>query len=296
MSAPLPREPRPGERLDADWGRAVARALRSQRLSGGPGVRVSSGPDGTTVSIPAGAPGSGEGAAARPMPLDLSLAASGEEARALVRVAGFSARRGADAVPVDSARCAGLASAVSGGAEFWDAGAVSSAKGFCLYVADVAAAGQSPDVRWGVATGATVAAAVSAIPSSGVLLALPVGAVSVGGDVLQLFHGCVALAPPEGGGDGGGVPSQADQNTTLPSSDAGEEGGTTANSATWEADGATGLVEWYVSRVAYDHTASTPVLYAFLRKRIVAADGRLVSVSAETRVPVDQPVAVTLPS
>ena len=211
MSAPLPREPRPGERLDADWGRAVARALRSQRLSGGPGVRVSSGPDGTTVSIPAGAPGSGEGAAERPMPLDLSLAASGEEARALVRVAGFSARRGADALPVDSARCAGLASAVSGGAEFWDAGAVSSAKGFCLYVADVAdpaAEDYSPDIRWGVATGASVAAAVEAIPPSGVLLALPVGAVSAGGDVLQLFHGCVALAPPEGGVPDGTAPGQ----------------------------------------------------------------------------------------
>ena len=56
MATPLPREPRRGDPLDADWGRAVARALRSQRVSSGPGLRVSSGPDGTTISR---APGRG---------------------------------------------------------------------------------------------------------------------------------------------------------------------------------------------------------------------------------------------
>ncbi len=51
MAAPLPKEPMPGDPLDADWGRAVARALRSQRVSAGPGLRASQGPDGTTLSL-----------------------------------------------------------------------------------------------------------------------------------------------------------------------------------------------------------------------------------------------------
>ena len=59
MAAPLPKEPMPGDPLDADWGRAVARALRSQRVSAGPGLRASQGPDGTTLSL---APGRGGGA------------------------------------------------------------------------------------------------------------------------------------------------------------------------------------------------------------------------------------------
>ena len=96
-----------------------------------------------------------------------------------------------------------------------------------------------------------------------------------------------------GGGGGGGVPSQADTNTTLGD---GTEGSATAGSTTWTADGTKGLVEWYVSRVAYFDTATTPVLYAFLRKRTVAADGRLVSVSGETRVVVDTPVSISIPS
>lgn len=58
MAAPLPKEPMRGDPLDANWGRAVARALRSQRVSGGPGIRASQGPDGTTISL---APGLGAG-------------------------------------------------------------------------------------------------------------------------------------------------------------------------------------------------------------------------------------------
>ena len=49
-------DPRPGEPVSAEWGRAVARAIRSLRLSGGPGARVSATPSGTTVSF-AGARG-----------------------------------------------------------------------------------------------------------------------------------------------------------------------------------------------------------------------------------------------
>lgn len=50
-SAPPIREPASGDGLTADWARAIVRALRSMRLSGGPGVRVSSTPSGTTVSL-----------------------------------------------------------------------------------------------------------------------------------------------------------------------------------------------------------------------------------------------------
>lgn len=59
MAARVPKEPMPGDPLDADWGRAVARALRSQRVSAGPGLRASQGPDGTTLSL---APERGAGA------------------------------------------------------------------------------------------------------------------------------------------------------------------------------------------------------------------------------------------
>lgn len=118
------------------------------------------------------------------------------------------------------------------------------------------------------------------------------------GGVLKAKWAQVLCGEPYGAaqdvGGGGGVPSQAETNTTLPSSDAGAEGGAAADSATWTANGTTGLVEWYVSRVVYVHTDSSPVLYAFLRKRTVAADGRLVSVSRETRIEVDTPTRVTI--
>lgn len=81
MSAQLPREPRAGDRIEADWARAVARAIRSQRVVGGPGVIVSSGPDGTTVSVPrrpkARAAASAAGSAAVLVSATVSAGASG---------------------------------------------------------------------------------------------------------------------------------------------------------------------------------------------------------------------------
>ena len=59
----LPREPNPGEDLDASWGIRVVRALRALLPSGGPGVHVSTGPTGTTISATAPAqdrPGFGQ--------------------------------------------------------------------------------------------------------------------------------------------------------------------------------------------------------------------------------------------
>ena len=53
----FPREPASRESLDAAWGIRVVRALRALFPSGGPGVRVATGPGGTTISAdPATAP------------------------------------------------------------------------------------------------------------------------------------------------------------------------------------------------------------------------------------------------
>ena len=50
---PIP-EPAPGGAVTAAWARAVVRTLRSMRLRSGPGVRVQTLPDGTTVSADPG--------------------------------------------------------------------------------------------------------------------------------------------------------------------------------------------------------------------------------------------------
>lgn len=48
---PIP-DPAPGDGVTVGWGRSIARAIRSMRLSGGPGVSVRTTPAGTTVSVP----------------------------------------------------------------------------------------------------------------------------------------------------------------------------------------------------------------------------------------------------
>lgn len=57
---PIP-EPGPGDAVSAAWARAVVRCLRAMRLRSGPGARVQTLPDGTTVSL--AAPRSGGGRA-----------------------------------------------------------------------------------------------------------------------------------------------------------------------------------------------------------------------------------------
>lgn len=47
----FPREPNPGEDLDASWGARVVRTLRALFPMPGPGVRTSTGPTGTTISV-----------------------------------------------------------------------------------------------------------------------------------------------------------------------------------------------------------------------------------------------------
>ena len=44
------REPQPGEKLNSTWGRDVVRALKELRIVGGPGQRVTRGPNGTTIA------------------------------------------------------------------------------------------------------------------------------------------------------------------------------------------------------------------------------------------------------
>ena len=44
------RFPAPGQRLTADFGRQLARNINSLRITGGPGVRVTQGPNGVTIS------------------------------------------------------------------------------------------------------------------------------------------------------------------------------------------------------------------------------------------------------
>ncbi len=46
----FPRTPRAGDPLDPLWGRRVAEALRALRVTGGPGIRVTTTANGTTVA------------------------------------------------------------------------------------------------------------------------------------------------------------------------------------------------------------------------------------------------------
>ena len=59
----FPREPNPGESLDASWGARVVRALRALFPMPGPGIKTSTGPSGTTISsiAPHGSESGGSG-------------------------------------------------------------------------------------------------------------------------------------------------------------------------------------------------------------------------------------------
>lgn len=47
------RVPASGDDITADWARELVKAVRSLRLSSGPGIRLTRTPDGTTISAPA---------------------------------------------------------------------------------------------------------------------------------------------------------------------------------------------------------------------------------------------------
>lgn len=74
----LPREPNPGEHLDAFWGARVVRALRALFPMPGPGIRTATGPSGTTISADPPA----EPVRNKPMPFDCKLGVAGEGASA----------------------------------------------------------------------------------------------------------------------------------------------------------------------------------------------------------------------
>lgn len=45
------KEPKRGDPITADWARELVRELRAQRLSAGPGLKLTRTPSGTTVSV-----------------------------------------------------------------------------------------------------------------------------------------------------------------------------------------------------------------------------------------------------
>lgn len=68
----------------------------------------------------------------------------------------------------------------------------------------------------------------------------------------------------------------------------------TGSSNQWTCDGTQGVTFTVQTRTYYDHTASTPVLYGFYRTFTYDRNGRLYSVSAETRYEIDTPVVGNL--
>jgi len=78
--------------------------------------------------------------------------------------------------------------------------------------------------------------------------------------------------------------------TSIDTLGAGTEGSDTALTDTWTAGDTNGLALWFVARVVY-LDATSEILYAFLRKATFDNSGKLYSVSAETPITVDVPVA-----
>ena len=75
------------------------------------------------------------------------------------------------------------------------------------------------------------------------------------------------------------------------------EGTATAKTGTsnqWTCDGTKGVKFTVQTRTYYDHTASTPVLYGYYRTFTFDRNGRLYSVSQETRYEIDTPVVGNL--
>jgi hypothetical protein len=66
------RFPAPGQRLTADFGRQLARNINSLRITGGPGVRVTQGPNGVTISAASQGGGGSSSASGDYFPFRLS--------------------------------------------------------------------------------------------------------------------------------------------------------------------------------------------------------------------------------
>ncbi len=89
----------------------------------------------------------------------------------------------------------------------------------------------------------------------------------------------------------GGAPESPSSYTDLTTSG---EGSAAAKSDSWTYDATNGVKVTVQTRTYYDHTASTPVLYGYYRTFTYDKQGRLYSVSAETRYVIDQPVVANL--
>lgn len=74
------------------------------------------------------------------------------------------------------------------------------------------------------------------------------------------------------------------------------EGSAAAETNTWTFGGTNGVKVTLQTRTYYDHTATSPVLYAYYRTFTFDRNGRLYSISAETRYVVDTPVVGNLTS
>lgn len=66
-----------------------------------------------------------------------------------------------------------------------------------------------------------------------------------------------------------------------------------AGSDSWTAGGTSGLRIPYVD-IGYDHTTGTPILYAYKREGTFSRFGRLVNVTTEAAVVIDQPISHAL--
>lgn len=162
--------------------------------------------------------GGGAPAKAVPMPLDLGVSpvtvSQVVEQHAMVRIAGLYVGNGDDSLPLflTGGANSGLSTAISDGYDYWDAGALTEnapTMGFCLYIlkvvgANVFGTGNEVELKWGIATGTTVAAAIAAIPAAsgtgetrgdilGTLACVPFGyaSVSLTPAVAQLWRGVV---------------------------------------------------------------------------------------------------------
>lgn len=72
------------------------------------------------------------------------------------------------------------------------------------------------------------------------------------------------------------------------------EGSASANTTSWTFGGTKGVQVTLQTRTYYDHTASTPVLYGFYRTFTFDRNGKLYSISGETRYEIDTPVVGNL--
>ena len=97
---------------------------------------------------------------------------------------------------------------------------------------------------------------------------------------------------------GGQALSWADAGPLTPSSTTSltvsGEGTAAAQTNSWVFDGTHSVAVTLQTRTFYDHTATTPVLYGYYRTFTYDRNGKLYSISAETRYAIDTPVVGNL--